>query len=359
MGKIICDICGTSYPDIADSCPICGCSRDAASDFLKDDFMHDEFSDMASVNIGVQTAKKKKEIFDFDEVNSYEEEETVETEEYTYEEQEEEQEEERGHNVFVVILLTVLIVALLLAAGFIFFRYFLPNMNEDQQIAAPEATVAVEEMDITETTEVTIPCQMLILSSGTAELTKEGQHFLLHVKASPENTTDVILYASEDESIATVTEDGRITAVSEGETIVNIICGKIVTPCSVVVRYEEETVPTTEAIVAETEAVQQEVTISGDENTTVQESVAETTAGVKDGITLKLKQTDFRLTVYYEHQLMLDCGLEQNEVEWRSEHPHIASVDQNGVVKAIKDGTTSIIAKYGNQEVSCIVRCVY
>ena len=68
MGKIICDICGTSYPDIADSCPICGCSRDAASDFLKDDFMHDEFSDMASVNIGVQTAKKKKEIFDFDEV---------------------------------------------------------------------------------------------------------------------------------------------------------------------------------------------------------------------------------------------------------------------------------------------------
>ncbi len=86
---------------------------------------------------------------------------------------------------------------------------------------------------------------------------------------------------------------------------------------------------------------------------------SETIVGVKPGITLKLKQTDFRLTVYYEHQLLLDCGLEQHEVEWRSEHPHIATVDKDGVVKAIKDGTTSIIAKYGDQEVSCIVRCIY
>ena len=27
MNKIICDICGTSYPDTADSCPICGFNR--------------------------------------------------------------------------------------------------------------------------------------------------------------------------------------------------------------------------------------------------------------------------------------------------------------------------------------------
>ena len=44
-------------------------------------------------------------------------------------------------------------------------------------------------------------------------------------------------------------------------------------------------------------------------------------------------------------------------MEWSSEHPYIATVDENGVVKAIKSGTTSITAKYGDQEVSCIVRC--
>ena len=27
MSKIICDICGTSYPETASQCPICGCVR--------------------------------------------------------------------------------------------------------------------------------------------------------------------------------------------------------------------------------------------------------------------------------------------------------------------------------------------
>ena len=29
MSKIICDVCGTSYPDTATQCPICGCVRPA------------------------------------------------------------------------------------------------------------------------------------------------------------------------------------------------------------------------------------------------------------------------------------------------------------------------------------------
>ena len=33
------------------------------------------------------------------------------------------------------------------------------------------------------------------------------------------------------------------------------------------------------------------------------------------------------------------------------------TVDENGVVKALKEGTTSIIVKYGDQEAKCIVRC--
>ena len=27
MSKIICDVCGTSYPETASQCPICGCAR--------------------------------------------------------------------------------------------------------------------------------------------------------------------------------------------------------------------------------------------------------------------------------------------------------------------------------------------
>ena len=42
MGKIICDICGTSYPDTAQQCPICGCTREAAAQMLGEDFLLDE-----------------------------------------------------------------------------------------------------------------------------------------------------------------------------------------------------------------------------------------------------------------------------------------------------------------------------
>ena len=114
----------------------------------------------------------------------------------------------------------------------------------------------------------------------------------------------------------------------------------------------EETVPaTTEApVVAETVPA----------TVATEPAVVETTVPVTNApsdVALKLKKTDIRLGVYLQFTLELDCALEQNQVEWKSEHPHIAKVDENGVVTAVKSGTTAIIAKYGDQEVQCIVRC--
>lgn len=343
MSKVICDICGTMYPDTAESCPICGCSRDAAADFLGEEITVDEVMEEAKPKNGKSAPKKKKEIFDFDEVNSEILEDPVEGEN-PFVEEEPVYEEKGGHNVLVVILLTVLIAALLVAAGFIFFRYFLPNIKGEEPTEVP-TTQALETA--APTTEASIPCQMLILTSGTAELSKEGQMFLLHVKPTPEDTTDEIIYTSADESIATVTADGKITAVAEGETVVYITCGDIQTTCPVVCRFVEETVPPTEETVPEATAAETEPVETEPENV------------VRTDVTLKLKQFDIRLGVYYQYQLKLDCDLEQDEVEWRSEHPHIAKVDETGTITALKDGTTSIIAKYGDQEVSCIVRCIY
>ena len=34
MSKIVCDICGTAYPDTAQECPICGCAKDDAAALL-------------------------------------------------------------------------------------------------------------------------------------------------------------------------------------------------------------------------------------------------------------------------------------------------------------------------------------
>ena len=357
MNKIICDICGTSYPDTADCCPICGCSRDAADGILGGDLL-----EPTAEATGQDSPRKRKEIFDYDEVNSEPEEESVTYAQTDYDEEEDEAEaEEPRQNTLVVIVLTVLIALLLMAAGFIFVRYFLPNIGGKAD-AVPQTTQETE-LASTETTVLSIPCQELYIISGkTVELNEEGQMFLLHVKASPENTTDKILFTSGDESVATVTEDGKITAVSEGETVITISCGVSVMECPVTVKYvEETTAAATEAI--ETVATGETVPEEANDATEAQSDAAastEATAAAQTNlknVTLKLKKTDIRLGVYYEYKLLLDCDLEQNEVQWSSEHPYIASVDENGVVKAIKAGTTAITATYGDQKVQCIVRC--
>ncbi len=342
MGKIICDICGTSYPDTAEQCPICGCTREAAAQMLGEDLLLEDSLEEEKGKAGRFSSRRKKEIFDFDEVNSRPKD--PEEDEGSFAEGEDEEEDEDGDrpNTFVVILLTVLIAALLIAAGFLFVKFILPNMGDK------DATEPPVQQNVSQTAPAaqtgSIPCETLVLSSGSkAVLTQEGGLFLLHVNTIPSDTTDVITFTSADESIATVSQDGRVEAVSEGETTVTITCGTKTIECQIIVQYEQETVPPT---AGETAAPTEE---------TVPETTPVTTA--PPDVKLKLKRTDISLGVGYEFQLLLDCNLEQNQVQWSSEHPHIVSVDENGVVKALKWGTTSVTAKYGDQEVSCIVRC--
>lgn len=340
MSKIICDICGTTYPDTADCCPICGCSRDSAMDFLGDSVDLGESTEEIRPGKGRYSGKKRREIFDFDEVNGQEDN-TVVLDDEEDDGDELQEQEHPGSNIVAVIGLTVVIALLLLTTAFLCFRYILPNMK---QSPASEPTTQATEAEPTATTEYAIPCQSLALNSGgEAVLTQEGQYFLIHVGVLPENTTDQVTYASANEAIATVNEDGRITAVAEGETEIYITCGSFQQTCKVICKFEEETVPTEETV-AET-------------GETVAETTAETEPAVRTDVKLKLKKTDITLAVYYEFQLLLDCDLKQDEVEWSVEHSHIASVDEVGNVKALKNGTTEVVAKYGDQEARCIVRC--
>lgn len=362
MSKIICEICGTTYQDTAECCPICGCSRGAASDLLGDELFAEEVIEETKGKAGHGSSNKKKQIFDYDEVNTRRMQETseVEVEEDGYDEEEEYDEAPR-HNTFVVILLTVLIAALLIAAGFIFVRYFLPNMGGNEE-TVPETTVAQAE-ESTGETELRIPCDTIILnSSRQAELNQPGFSHLINVTVSPEDTTDVLSFVSADQSVATVSEDGKITAVGEGETIVTISCGDFQMYVNVICDFTQETEPPTEETTEATEDGEStdEATDETSEESTDETGAESETEGEKvvdPNIKLKLKKSDISLGVYYQFRLELDCDLDPKDVEWSSEHPYIATVDEEGVVTAVKSGTTAIIAKYGDQEVQCIVRC--
>lgn len=331
MSKVICDICGTTYQDTAECCPICGCSPKDAAELIGEELLVEDAAAAGKGKGGLFSSNKKKEIFDYDEVNTDLDEEL---EEDPYDE--EEYEVSPQHNTFVVILLTVLITVLLAAVGYLFVRYFLPNILDKEEIAPPTETQIVETTE--QTTEPRIPCQSLSLPGGAAQIDKEGYYFLLNVVVLPEDTTDELVFSSADESIATVTEDGRITAVSEGKTVIYITCGDKQLSCPVTCDFTEETVPeTTEETVPET----------------TEETTPETTL---PEVELKLDRTDMRLNVGYYTQLVPANGLKPEDIEWSVEHPNIAAVE-NGKVTALQTGTTEVIAKYGDQEVRCIVRC--
>lgn len=329
MSKVICDICGTVFQDTADSCPICGYSRISGSEAYMDDILMEEAALRGRGGRFAQTTKKPKEIFDYDEVNPEEDE-----EEDDYDEDEDYEDKPRGNGAIITILVIVIIL-LLAATAFVFFRFFLPGITEEEvTVPATVETVPVET-ETEETTEPTIPCESLILLEAPKELGIDGK-FLLNVDVKPADTTDVLEYESEDPSIATVTEDGRIEAVGEGQTTIYIRCGKQRINCPVTVVFVEETEP------AATEE-------------TVEESVEETTKPVD--ITLALKKYDITLYVGYAAQLELDCDLEATDVEWSVEHDYIATVDENGLVVAVGYGTTAVTVKYGDQEVEVIIRC--
>ena len=375
MAKIICEVCGTAYQDDTDICPICGYAQ---SEFTlqEEDFLSD--SPMSNRGKGDST-----------DVSEYEEEvysdsQTVVTDDDDdFDEYEEEPEGKASFSPssIVIVLLVAIITLLLLAIGILFFGFYLPNQREQAAATEPVATEAiVEEVPEETTTEPTIPCTSLVLTSGVTELTREGQYWLLHVTVLPEDTTDELIFVSEDESVVTVNEHGRLTAIGEGETIVYIACGDKQIKCKVVVAFKEvETQPSEDANGLEPNSVEHETLPEGLEEATEPtdaenteeanpeeakkeiekpEPTEETKAAVSaDGIVLKLEKSDVSSTVKgVSFELKLACDLKPEDVTWFTMDSKIAIV-KNGVVTTIGPGQTKIVAQYGDQQAECIVRC--
>ena len=106
------------------------------------------------------------------------------------------------------------------------------------------------------TTEPDLTCKGLVLSDGVLELKEAGETRLLQVTTDPLDTTDTVFFASGDLSIAVVTADGTVTAVSAGETVITVTCGSLKATCKVICSIPEET--TEETTEATTEAVIQD-----------------------------------------------------------------------------------------------------
>ena len=273
MSKVICDICGTTYPESAEKCPICGYSGNLA-DLLGDEDLElwdvtapepatsvqgstdpDELPEEPEPRKAARPPKAKpakaakpaksggKKGGKFSQTAARKRD----KEDPPYQVQpvqdapaEEPEDTARDSNGLLVVLLVVVIVALLAVTGYICVRYFLPNVLQNPA----EETVSTESTEVpTQPTEsVEVPCSdIALINGGKVELGQPGQHWLLHVVILPGDCTDEVSFVSSDESIATVNYDGRITAVGEGTCTVTISCGERSLECTVICEFPEET----------------------------------------------------------------------------------------------------------------------
>lgn len=319
MSKVICDVCGTTYPETASNCPICGCAKNSADQTVVDSDPGAEgsYSPVKGGRFSKRNVRKRNKSGAREPIRPAEDD-----------------SEDTGTNKGLVAVVVVLLLAIIAVLIYIGIRFVIPGDPKPTDPVVPnQTTTAPVETTTAPTQPPEIPCSGLKLSSTTVELSVEGGAWLLSVEAEPANTTDKITFSSSNEQVATVSENGNITGVGGGEAIITVTCGNVAAECKVLCTFADPIEPTTEP-------------------TTVPE------VSLPAGFKLELRRTDITISKQYPDPVSLykkTDGVEATDITWTSDDPEIASVDEKGVVSPVSKGNTVIRATIGDQTASCKV----
>lgn len=313
MSKIICDVCGTAYPETATGCPICGCAKNTTEQVnpeVTDEGETGSYNYVKGGRFSKRNVRKRNKGKDFTRVEGTDE-------------------EQSGTNRGLVIVVVALLLAIAAVLVYIGLRFLLPDENSKPSDPPAQTTT---QPSITQTTAPQdVPCTELKLSSSTIELPEADTVWLLSAEPKPANTTDKITFQSSNENVVTVSDTGTITAVGGGEAVITVTCGDVTAECKVKCSFDAITEPTTQP--------------------------TEPPVEVPAGFVLKLNRKDFTLSKEGEtHTLFKETdGVKPSDITWTSADPDVAIVE-DGKVIGVNYGDTTITATIGDQTASCIVR---
>ena len=179
------------------------------------------------------------------------------------------------------------------------------NIDSDNNSYTP----SVSHSYITVSNKVNIPAEKVSLDKTTVDLKKDGTHKLV-VTVAPENSTDkTVLFQSSNDNVATVSNDGVITAVGGGTATITVRVGEKTATCKVNVNVPQTGI----------------------------QAYGSTTRTVEMGKTLKLAVV----------KVPADTS-DNFKITWTSSDIKIATVDANGVVTPVAEGVVKITAKCNN-----------
>jgi len=191
-----------------------------------------------------------------------------------------------------------------------------------------------------------------------------------NIKATikPEDVTNQNIYwLSYNDSIATVDATGKVTAISEGETVIVASCGKLNAQCIVQVITSENTTKSDEEIVEE-EIVEEEITdediiidgtdstTSSKPNTSTNKPTTNNNSTTQNNSYFDINKTNMSLSLVNKKTDKITIKTNINKpVYFVSTNKNVATVDNKGTVTAVSVGTAKIIASCSNQTATCTV----
>ena len=309
MSKIICEVCGTSYPDTTVQCPICGCVRPGDAVSVAGGKQSDD-------NGGYTYVKGGR----FSKANVRKRSKAVGAGAHTGANEADEKSGNRG----LVITAIVLFLAIIAVVCYIFVQFVLPG-GEKPLPSTPEDKSPAETT--TQTQPLAVPCKSLKLEADTITLDKVDAAWMIYTRTEPADTTDKIVFSSSDETVATVTENGKVIAVGPGQAVITVICGEQTAQCSVECTFTSPT-----------------------EDTTVPE---ETTL---PDVEFNLNRSDITFNSKGDAWMLYSGSLSPTQIVWTTDNAAVATIE-GGKVTAVGGGVTTVYGEYNGEKIGCIIRC--
>lgn len=238
MENVICDVCGTSFPETDAQCPICGCARSDNRQTSAGNTAADEEAGYAYTKGGrfsksnVRKRLKAAQIQPVPVEIPVRNPDPQKLEYDDYDEYEEDEEEQTVSNKGLIVIVVLLLLAIIAVSSYIAIVHFdifgMNNTTVPTGTTAPSGQITSP----TDPSGLRIPCTGLSVESNIA-LVEKGSVMQLSFSVDPIDTTDAIKFVSANTAVATVDATGRVTAVGNGETTITITCGDFVKVCKV------------------------------------------------------------------------------------------------------------------------------
>ncbi len=332
MSKIICDVCGTSYPDTAPQCPICGyvnAGNQTVSGDTKEDIPSREYTYVKGGRFSKSNVRKRNQS---NQVKSGKQVPQPVVHNTTVEKTVKSKNKDGQTPKGLIITAVALLLAIIAVIIYISVRFFAPiTSGHSGDSILPNVSVESSDPSAESKPEV-IPCENVKLDASSVTLDKAGASRMIYATASPADTTDTIAYESSNPEIATVSANGKITAVAPGQAVITVTCGKATVQCTVECTMEETTENTTEA------------TTESEESKSSEE--------------IRLNRADITFSKAGDSWILYSGEIGKTKIQWTSDDTSVAKFE-GGKVTAVGSGTTKVYAEYNGQKASCIIRCIF